>query len=157
MALETSSLESSEITDQTINCTLSSNTTNISTTTHHTHNISLKAQKRTFNLTKILQNSVYPEECSQHDNLINASVIQNHLTNNNIFQQSMIYGSSEESKVMEEPQMTPEDESVFLDNTIIDEELVLSLTQNHHTQQQQTQHVPMNATCKYNFFFGTNA
>lgn len=138
--METSVLESTQISNQTLN------SSNISNITLNPSNISLnKQQKRTFNLTKILQNSVYPEECTQNDNLINASVVPNHLSNTSFFEQSLMINSNETKEP--ENQNVPEDESIFLEDTIVDEELVLSLTQGQN-QKAEHQHVPMNVTCK---------
>ncbi|XP_065368468.1 DNA polymerase zeta catalytic subunit [Calliphora vicina] len=140
LAMETTMLESTQISNQTLN------SSNISNITLNPSNISLnKQQKRTFNLTKILQNSVYPEECTQNDNLINASVVPNHLSNTSIFEQSLMINSNETKEP--ETQTVPEDESVFLEDTIVDEELVLSLTQGQN-QQAEPQHVPMNVTLR---------
>lgn len=139
LAMETSILEATQISNQTLN------SSNISNTTLNPSNISLNKQaKRTFNLTKLLQNSVYPEECSQNDNLINASVIPNHLSNNSLFEQSLSMNSNGK-KEQGKDQIT-EDESLFLEDTIVDEELVLSITQYQHHKLEQ--HVPLNATCK---------
>lgn len=147
LAMETSPLDSTQNTIQTLNCTdISSIALNTNTTTLS------KQQKRTFNLSKILQNSVYPEECTQNDNLINASVIQNHLSGNSSLEQTMLMFSNEaqsgdkvvESKINDE-------EDVFLDDTIVDEELILSLTQKPNRTIQNQEHeqfIPMDATCK---------
>lgn len=138
IALENSILETTQLTDQTINCTQQSNVSNM------TMNTSLnltRQQKRTFNLTKMMENAVYPEECSDgSENLINASFVENHLSNNNVFQQSI---SNKEllDLTRADSEKLSEDESIFMDETIVDEELVLSLTQSQ-------QHVPHNATCK---------
>lgn len=139
--MDTSLLEATQISNQTLN------SSNISNITFNPSNTTVnKQQKRTFNLSKILQNSVYPEECSQNDNLINASVIPNHLNNNSIFEQSIMAMNSNEKQEPDKQEVT-EDESVFLEDTIVDEELVLSLTQNQNLNKTQEQHVPLNATC----------
>ncbi|XP_011292459.1 DNA polymerase zeta catalytic subunit [Musca domestica] len=138
IALENSILETTQLTDQTINCTQQSNVSNM------TMNTSLnltRQQKRTFNLTKMMENAVYPEECSDgSENLINASFVENHLSNNNVFQQSI---SNKEllDLTRADSEKLSEDESIFMDETIVDEELVLSLTQSQ-------QHVPHNATLR---------
>ena len=144
LTMETLPLDSTQSTNQTLNFT---DITSIALNSNNT--ILSKQQKRTFNLTKILQNSVYPEECTQNHNLVNASVIQNHLSSNSSLEQSLLLCSNEEQNV-DKPKIYDE-ESVFLDNTIVDEELVLSLThkQNHATQnQEQEEYVPMNVTRK---------
>uniref|UniRef100_A0A1I8QAE6 DNA polymerase zeta catalytic subunit n=1 Tax=Stomoxys calcitrans TaxID=35570 RepID=A0A1I8QAE6_STOCA len=141
LALETSALENTQLTDQTINCTLQSNATNASNINLNLSLATAKQQKRTFNLTKMLQNSVYPEECSQKDNLINASFVANHLSNNNAFQQSLSLDLT--SLESDGTAKLAEDESIFLEETIVDEELVLNLTQS-----QNKQHVPHNATLR---------
>ena len=142
--METSPLDSTQNTNQTLNLT------DISSIALNTNNTVLsKQQKRTFNLTKILQNSVYPEECTQNDNLINASVIQNHLSSNSSLEQSLLLCSNEEQNL--DKRKINDEESVFLDDTIVDEELVLSLThnQNHAAQNQvQEEFIPMNVTRK---------
>ncbi|XP_023293724.2 DNA polymerase zeta catalytic subunit isoform X1 [Lucilia cuprina] len=141
LAMETSILETTQISNQTLNSSLVSNVTlNPSNTS-----LNSKQQKRTFNLTKILQNSVYPEECTQNDNLINASVIPNHLNNTSIFEQSLMAKSNETKE--QEIIKTAEDESVFLEDTIVDEELVLSLTQQQNRPTEE-EHVPMNVTLR---------
>ncbi|KAM7346127.1 DNA polymerase zeta catalytic subunit [Cochliomyia hominivorax] len=144
LAMETSLLETTQISNQSLN---SSNISNITLNPINTSII--KPQKRTFNLTKILQNSVYPEECSQNDNLINASFIPNHLSNHNLFEQSLSLTNANEKKEPDKNAITtPQDESVFLEDTIVDEELVLSLTQNQNQNQTIEQHVPLNATLR---------
>ncbi|XP_073844954.1 DNA polymerase zeta catalytic subunit [Musca autumnalis] len=139
IALENSIMETTQsLSDQTINCTQQSNMSNITLNT--SLNVT-RQQKRTFNLTKMLQNAVYPEECSQEsENLINASFVENHLSSNNVFQQSL---SNKEllDLTKADGEKLSEDESVFLEDTIVDEDLVLSLTQSQP-------HVPHNATLR---------
>lgn len=135
--METSMMENTQLSDQTIDCTLQTNSSNISV---NSSLVISKQQKRTFNLVKMLQNSVYPEECSQNENLVNASFVENHLSNNNAFQQSLYTDLSDLDQ--SESRKILEDESIFLEDTIVDEELVLSLTQ------AQDPHVPHNATRK---------
>ncbi|XP_037953294.1 DNA polymerase zeta catalytic subunit [Teleopsis dalmanni] len=116
--------------DQTINSTIASS---LSTTILNKPEISQKEQKRTFNLKKLIANAVYPEECSQNDNLINASYIENHLPNNSIFKANSDDFNQE---------LLPDannSENVFLEETLVDEELILNLT--------QTQ-VPLNASLR---------
>ncbi|XP_026835278.1 DNA polymerase zeta catalytic subunit isoform X1 [Drosophila erecta] len=107
------SLEQSTLSEQTL-----SDQTTLSNVTMQTTLPGTKAQKRTFNLQKLLANAVYPEECSQDQQqlLVNASFIQNHVT----------CGYS--SNVC---QSTPNDESEYMDETVVDEDLILSLTQPH--------------------------
>lgn len=135
--METSMMENTQLSDQTIDCTLQTNSSNISV---NSSLVISKQQKRTFNLVKMLQNSVYPEECGQNENLVNASFVENHLSNNNAFQQSLNTDLSDLDQ--SESRKILEDESIFLEDTIVDEELVLSLTQ------AQNPHVPHNATRK---------
>ncbi|XP_033156819.1 DNA polymerase zeta catalytic subunit [Drosophila mauritiana] len=108
MTLEQSTLSEQTLSDQTILPNVTMQTTLPGT----------KAQKRMFNLQKLLANAVYPEECSQDQQqlLVNASFIQNHVTCG--------YSSSVSLS-------TPKDESDCLDETLVDEELILSLTQPH--------------------------
>lgn len=89
---------------------------------------SAKEQRRQFNLRKLLVNAVYPEECSQdaQQQLVNASVIQNHLS-----------GSGSAHSLVRDAEN--EDEAAFLDDTLVDEELL----------QQANGPVPHDATCKH--------
>uniref|UniRef100_A0A6P4FM18 DNA polymerase zeta catalytic subunit n=2 Tax=Drosophila rhopaloa TaxID=1041015 RepID=A0A6P4FM18_DRORH len=106
-------LEQSTLSDQTL-----SDQTTLANATMQTTIPGTKEQKRTFNLQKLLANAVYPEECSQDQQqlLVNASFIQNHVTCSN---------SSNDTLPV------PKDESDYMDETMVDEELILSLTQPH--------------------------
>ncbi|XP_039483867.1 DNA polymerase zeta catalytic subunit isoform X1 [Drosophila santomea] len=108
MTLEQSTLSEQTLSDQTTLANVTMQTTLPGT----------KAQKRTFNLQKLLANAVYPEECSQDQQhlLVNASFIQNHVSCRNSSNVSL---------------STPKDESDYMDETLVDEELILSLTQPH--------------------------
>lgn len=119
MTLEQSTLSEQTLSDQTILPQVTMQTTMPGT----------KAQKRRFNLQKLLANAVYPEECSQDQQqlLVNASFIQNHVT----------CGYSNSVSLS-----TSKDESDDLDETVVDEELILSLTQPHGA-------IPHDATCEY--------
>ncbi|KAL7738667.1 hypothetical protein ACLKA6_006953 [Drosophila palustris] len=77
---------------------------------------SVKEQRRTFNLQKLLANLVYPEECSQEaqQQLVNASFIQNHLS-----------GSGSLQSFVQDVDRKEENDA-YLDDTLIDEQLVLS-------------------------------
>lgn len=87
---------------------------------------SAKEQRRMFNLQKLLVNAVYPDECTQQaeQQLVNASFIQNHVSG----------GSSNNYS----QQLEQNDEAAFLDDTLVDEQLI------------QTQGpLPHDATCRY--------
>jgi len=88
---------------------------------------SVKEQRRTFNLQKLLANLVYPEECSQEaqQQLVNASFIQNHLS-----------GSGSLQSFVQDVERK-EEEDAYLDDTLIDEQLILSQGP-----------MPHDATCK---------
>jgi len=115
-------LEQSTLSEQTL-----SDQTTLANVTMQTTLPGSKEQRRTFNLQKLLANAVYPEECSQDQQqlLVNASFIQNHVTCGNGNNVSI---------------STPTNESDYLDNTLVDEELILSLTQPHGA-------MPHDATC----------
>ncbi|BFG04302.1 DNA polymerase zeta catalytic subunit [Drosophila madeirensis] len=108
-------LEQSTMSDQTL-----SDQTHLGNATMQTTLPSSKEQRRTYNLQKLMANAVYPEECSQDQQqlLVNASFIQNHVA-------SSSNGSFSGASFAEK------DESAYLDETLVDEELVLSLTQPH--------------------------
>ncbi|ALC40814.1 mus205 [Drosophila busckii] len=95
------SLEQTLSEEQTLSDVTSVSNANITLQT------SAKEQRRKFNLQKLLVNAVYPEECSQEaqQSLVNASFIQNHLT-----------GSGSVQSI--------EPEQDFLDETLIDEQLI---------------------------------
>ncbi|KAI8037098.1 hypothetical protein M5D96_009844 [Drosophila gunungcola] len=116
-------LEQSTLSDQTL-----SDQTALANATMQTTLPGSKEQRRTFNLQKLLANAVYPEECSQDQQqlLVNASFIQNHVTCSNSNNVSL---------------PVPNDVSEFMDETMVDEELILSLTQPHGT-------VPHDATLR---------
>lgn len=99
-------------------------------------------QRRTFNLKKLLANSVYPEECTPDEELVNASCIENHLSAKNIFQTCNLENTEAINSDADEANNTLIDESAFLDDTIVDEDLIMELSQ---------QHVPLNASCKLRF------
>ncbi|XP_064541449.1 DNA polymerase zeta catalytic subunit isoform X2 [Drosophila montana] len=73
---------------------------------------SAKEQRRQFNLQKLLVNAVYPDECTQDAQqlLMNASVIQNHLSGSGSLQ-SLV------------PDVA-NSEAAFLDDTLVDEQLM---------------------------------
>ncbi|XP_034475797.1 DNA polymerase zeta catalytic subunit [Drosophila innubila] len=77
---------------------------------------SVKEQRRTFNLQKLLVNLVYPEECSQEaqQQLVNASFILNHLSGSGSLQ-SFVQDVERKEEV-----------DAYLDDTLIDEQLILS-------------------------------
>ncbi|XP_017012504.2 DNA polymerase zeta catalytic subunit isoform X1 [Drosophila takahashii] len=106
-------LEQSTISEQTL-----SDQTTLANATMQTTLPGSREQRRTFNLQKLLANAVYPEECSQDQQqlLVNASFIQNHVTCGNGNNVSL---------------STPKNESDYMDDTLVDEELILSLTQPH--------------------------
>ncbi|EDW31663.1 GL10839 [Drosophila persimilis] len=106
-------LEQSTLSDQTL-----SDQTHLGNSTMQTTLPNSKEQRRTFNLQKLMANAVYPEECSQdqQQQLVNASFIQNHVASSS---NGSLFGASFAEK----------DESACMDETLVDEELVLSLTQ----------------------------
>ncbi|KAH8372951.1 hypothetical protein KR009_008781 [Drosophila setifemur] len=110
MTLEQSTLSEQTLSDQTLQGNATMQTTLPSN----------KEQRRTFNLQKLLANAVYPEECSQdqQQKLINASFIQNHVAINNSSNMSLLTSAIGERE-----------ESDYMDETLVDEELILSLTQ----------------------------
>lgn len=100
------SLENTLSSEQTL-----SDQTNVSVA-NVTLQTSAKEQRRMFNLQKLLVNAVYPEECTQQaeQQLVNASFIQNHVSG----------GSSSNYSMREEHN----DEAAFLDDTLVDEQLM---------------------------------
>lgn len=77
--------------------------------------------KRKFNLQSILNNAVYPAECSQDvGNLLDASIIQNHIVSSNrsLFSQNLMSSNEGETDV-----------NFNLDESIVDETIALSLSQ----------------------------
>ena len=138
-SLETSlsGVNETNISNQTLNLTQQTNASNMTLL-----NTSLpqnsREEKRTFSLKKLLANAVYPEECSQHNTLVNASFIENHLSNQSIFKNTIVKNGPE-SDYNSENTLTGSDAD-FLNDTVVDEELVMNLT--------QSQHVPLNASCK---------
>ncbi|XP_037888398.1 DNA polymerase zeta catalytic subunit isoform X1 [Glossina fuscipes] len=105
----------STLADQTLNSVLINNTA-----------VGINSDKRKFNLSKLVQNSVYPEECTQPDNIINASFVENHLSNHNTFEERLTANNLKKLHTVDEE----EEENVNLDDTVIDEKLVMNLTQN---------------------------
>lgn len=75
--------------------------------------------KKTFNLKQFLSNSVYPAECTQNDDVLNASHILNHT--------SQEFGSLH-STLRRNNSTALQMESI-LDDTIVDEDIILSLSQ----------------------------
>lgn len=71
--------------------------------------------KKTFNLKQFLSNSVYPAECSPNDDVLNASHILNHT--------SLKFGSIKPNN------STAWQMESVLDETIVDEDIILSLSQ----------------------------
>ncbi|XP_030377595.1 DNA polymerase zeta catalytic subunit [Scaptodrosophila lebanonensis] len=114
LALEQSVTSGSgpQTSDLTLDSTIQAQVSNL---TLHTslpiQNASAKEQRRTFNLQKLLANSVYPEECTQaQKQLVNASFIQNHVSNSS---NSSILSISHAQN----------DDTAYLDDTLVDEEL----------------------------------
>lgn len=120
-------MDQSTMSEQTL-----SDQTHIGNVTAQTTLPSTKEHRRTFNLQKLLANAVYPEECSQdqQQQLVNASFIQNHVACSNNSNISFLTTPTAER-----------DESEDLDETLVDEELILSLTQPSGA-------MPHDATCK---------
>ncbi|XP_055919384.1 DNA polymerase zeta catalytic subunit isoform X2 [Eupeodes corollae] len=77
-------------------------------------------KKKTFNLSKLLINAVYPEECTQDDLLTNASVIDNHFPSGSLLDSSNRFSKSPS---------TQESDNSFMDETIVDEDLIRCLSQ----------------------------
>ncbi|XP_067630621.1 DNA polymerase zeta catalytic subunit isoform X2 [Eurosta solidaginis] len=75
-----------------------------------------KDRRRTFNLSKIIGNAIYPEECTTNENLIDASFIENHVSNNS---SSTLKAGKTSSTV----DGVERGDSIFWDDTIVDEEL----------------------------------
>lgn len=122
-------------TSQSINCTLQSNISNATLLESTNQSVLKQHRKQTFNLAKILQNSVYPEECTQNSgNMVNASFVENHLSSSqgSAFQQSFMHGANQIfTELQAEDKNNTLDESLLMDETVVDEQLVLSLTQQH--------------------------
>ncbi|KAH8290298.1 hypothetical protein KR054_001671 [Drosophila jambulina] len=110
MTLEQSTLSEQTLADQT----------SVANVTMQTTLPTSKEQRRTWNLQKLLANAVYPEECSQdqQQHLVNASFIQNHVAC------SSGSGSNVSLPIAR-------DDSEYMDATLVDEELILSLSQPH--------------------------
>ncbi|KAH8357763.1 hypothetical protein KR200_003435 [Drosophila serrata] len=108
-------LEQSTLSEQTL-----SDQTSVANVTMQTTLPSSKEQRRTWNLQKLLANAVYPEECSQDQQhlLVNASFIQNHVACNS--------GSGSNVSLP-----VSRDDSECMDATLVDEELIMSLSQPH--------------------------
>lgn len=96
-------------------------TTNLTImTTQSSHSTS---KKSAFNLKKFLENSVYPEECTPQSTLTNASLIQDHFSSGSSFHTSAIL------KPRQEIPCSQLSDSVFFDETIVDEDMLLALSQ----------------------------
>uniref|UniRef100_A0A1B0A7J0 DNA polymerase zeta catalytic subunit n=1 Tax=Glossina pallidipes TaxID=7398 RepID=A0A1B0A7J0_GLOPL len=115
MSSSSISSSGSTLTDQTSNSVLLNNTS-----------VVVNSDKRKFNLSKLVQNAVYPEECTQPDNIINASFLENHLSNHNIFEERLTANNLKKLHTIDEE----EEQNVNLDDTVIDEKLLMNLTQN---------------------------
>lgn len=123
-----------KILDSQADLTLNETTNLTIMTTQSSHNTS---KKSAFNLKKFLENSVYPEECSPASTLTNASLIQDHL----------LSGSSFHTSISLKPREIPcsqLSDSVFFDDTIVDEDILEALSQT------QSQNV-LNLSCRFWF------
>lgn len=92
------------------------------------------SKKSAFNLKKFMENSVYPEECTPESKLTNASFIHDHLSSTSTFHTSGFV----KSEKLPESQLS---DSVFFDDTIVDEEMILALS--------QSQSQKLNLSCEY--------
>ncbi|CAD7014327.1 unnamed protein product [Ceratitis capitata] len=119
LAIELSSNGSGSQVDQSLNFTLQTSSANFIL-----ENTAEKDQSHTFNLRKIIGNAVYPEECSPDENIVDASFIENHLSQNDFLRSSSLVLST---NTPQEKNITNDrGDSIFLDETILDEELLLS-------------------------------
>lgn len=112
-----------KILDSQADLTLNETTNLTIMTTQSSH--STNSKKSAFNLKKFLENSVYPEECTPQSTLTNASLIQDHFSS----------GSSFHTSAILKPQEIPcsqLSDSVFFDDTIVDEDILLALSQTHN-------------------------
>ncbi|XP_036331979.1 uncharacterized protein LOC118743430 [Rhagoletis pomonella] len=107
--------------DQSINSTLQTSIVNFPS-----GDAGGRDQKRTFNLSKIVGNAIYPEECTPNENLINASFIENHLSNSSFTQSGSLVCSA--GKPLVKNNSDARGNSILLDDTVIDEELLLNIT-----------------------------
>ncbi|KAL5288058.1 REV3L family protein [Megaselia abdita] len=111
--------------NETTNLTIMNSQSSLGQLSHNinvSHNQSHTSKKSAFNLKKYLENSVYPEECTPESNLTNASFIQDHLSS----------GSSFHTSALLKPQEIPSSQlsdSVFFDDTIVDEDILMALSQ----------------------------
>lgn len=79
-----------------------------------------------FSISKLLTNSIYPEECSQDSieknrDIINASTVLDHLSRKDST-------SSESDLEMDNTNLTQDNSLCYLDDTVVDEELILNIT-----------------------------
>lgn len=132
--METSLSGNETLNNTTLNFTQQSYVSNTTLASTSLSAASSKEIRRTFNLKKLLLNAVYPEECSQNQQLTNASYIENHLSNQSIFNHTISNQSIIPNEVEEKI-----NDNIFENETAVNEELVMNLTQPHH--------IPLNATC----------
>ncbi|XP_011182997.2 DNA polymerase zeta catalytic subunit [Zeugodacus cucurbitae] len=116
MALELSTTASGSQADQTMNLTLQTSNANFTLL-----NSGEKDQNHTFNLRKIIGNAIYPEECTPDENLVDASFIENHVSQNAFLLNGSVLQSTATPPISKVPETRGD--SIFLDDTVIDEEL----------------------------------
>lgn len=82
-------------------------------------------QNHTFNLRKIIGNAIYPEECAPDENLVDASFIENHVFQNGFLVSGSVIQSTATPPINKE--IADRGDSLFLDDTVVDEELFSNL------------------------------
>lgn len=110
-----------QIISQKIKDLTSSDETILNSSSFMNSTITEDVTKRKFNLKSILNNAVYPAECSQDlGNLLDASIIQNHIVSSNrtLFSQNILSSNEGETDI-----------NFNLDESIVDETIALSLSQ----------------------------
>ncbi|XP_053962620.1 DNA polymerase zeta catalytic subunit isoform X2 [Anastrepha ludens] len=121
LALDLTTTISSSQLDQTANSTLQSRTANFTL-----DDVGGIDQKRTFNLRKVIGNAIYPEECTPNENLVDASFIENHVSHSGFLHSVSLAHSAVKPSVSHET--AARGDSIFTDDTVMDEELILNLT-----------------------------
>nr|XP_036219196.1 DNA polymerase zeta catalytic subunit [Bactrocera oleae] len=116
MALELSVTGNVSQADQSTNLTLQTSNANFSLVISGD-----KEQKHTFNLRKIIGNAIYPEECTPDENLVDASFIENHVSQNGFLLSSSVIQSTATPPINTET--ADRRDNIFLDDTVVDEEL----------------------------------
>ncbi|XP_018800849.1 PREDICTED: DNA polymerase zeta catalytic subunit isoform X1 [Bactrocera latifrons] len=120
MALELAATGNVGQADQSMNLTLQTSSANFTLL-----NSGDKEQHHTFNLRKIIGNAIYPEECTPDENLVDASFIENHVSQNGFQISSSVIQSAATPPINE--QIADRGDSIFLDDTVVDEEIFSNL------------------------------